>query len=81
MIAAGKGNMQVVEKFISAGANLDAVMSNGSTALIYAVGKGFVDVAKKLVRAGASMNLKDNEGWGLKDFARLSGVDLSELRK
>jgi hypothetical protein len=36
---------------------------------------------KKLVRAGASMNLKDNEGWGLKDFARLSGVDLSELRK
>jgi ankyrin repeat protein len=47
MIAAGKGNMQVVEKFISAGANLDAVMSNGSTALIYAVGKGFVDVAKK----------------------------------
>lgn len=81
MTAAGKGNILVVEKLISAGANLDAVMSNGSTALMYAVGKGFIDVAKKLVSAGASMYLKDNEGWGLEDFARLSGVDLSELRK
>jgi len=81
MTAAGKGNMLVVEKLISAGANLDEVMNNGSTALMYAIGKGFIDVAKKLVCAGASMHLKDNDGWGLEDFARLSGVDLLELRR
>ena len=77
--AAGKGDARVVEKLISAGVRLDATMDNGSSALMYAVAKGFADVAKKLVAAGAATNLRDKEGWGLEDFARISGMDLSWL--
>ena len=77
--AAGKGDRLVVDKLISVGANLDRTMDNGSSALMYAVAKGFLDIAKMLVAAGASTDLRDKEGWGIEDFARISGMDISLL--
>ena len=77
--AAGAGNLAVVTKLLQAGVHVDHPMRNCSTALMYAVAKGFDAVARVLVAAGASMDLHDDEGWGLADYARMSGLDIADL--
>src|SRR5437764_1317315 len=59
MIAAGRGSAQMVDKLLTAGADVHAVDSSmGASALHFAAQGGVVDVARMLLDAGAFVNLQ-----------------------
>lgn len=68
VIAAGRGNEDLVKALLKAGANVNATTSKtvssarGGTALIYAVRAGYKSIAKRLVDAGAKVNAETT--WG-----------------
>jgi uncharacterized protein len=54
--AAGAGDTAAVDQLIAAKAPLDAVNSEGETALLVAVQQDEIEIAKSLIAAGASIN-------------------------
>ncbi len=54
--AASQGNMKLVQKFISANANLNILDDMQHTPLMEAIGRGYPEVAKVLIDAGANPN-------------------------
>lgn len=62
ILAARKGNAEIVSILMNSGANVDMRSGNGGTALIIATQKGFTDIAIKLVSAGADVDAKAKNG-------------------
>lgn len=64
--AARRGDDEVAEALVNAGANLDAVDSSGSTALHYLShsqpGKSDIRIAKMLIERGAKRDIRNNAG-------------------
>ncbi len=59
MLAAGRGSVQMVDKLLTAGADVHALDSSmGASALHFAAQSGVVDVAGMLLDAGAFINLQ-----------------------
>jgi ankyrin repeat protein len=58
----GRGDLDALELFLSAGMDVDARDYIGQTALVEAVGLGNTDVALRLVELGADVNARDGEG-------------------
>src|SRR5438105_3268388 len=59
MLAAGRGCVQMVDKLLTAGADVHAIDSSmGASALHFAAQGGVVDVAGLLLDAGAFINLQ-----------------------
>lgn len=71
------GNLEVVKLLISYGANLNATLEDGTTALMKAVQQNRIPVVIELLNAGAEVGLKDNRGWDALKFAEVKG--LSEI--
>jgi ankyrin repeat protein len=59
MLAAQKGHLDVVERLLKAGAEVDATGASGTTSLMWAAFTGHDDVARALLAAGADPNAAD----------------------
>ena len=74
MMAASKGNLAMVEKLLSKGAEVNARTEDGTTALIYAASGGHLAVVQKLLTAGADIHARNAEQGAL-------GASLIQERK
>ncbi|KAJ2987304.1 hypothetical protein NUW58_g4580 [Xylaria curta] len=54
--AAGRGQLQIVERLLTAGADVNAIDANGRTALYAAAAKGQLEVIERLFTAKADVN-------------------------
>lgn len=66
----------VVSLLIRAGANVDAVTDDNSTALYFAVNQCFPEIAEILIAAGANVNLANNQGFSPLYSAVVCGRDV-----
>ncbi|MFY9610697.1 MAG: ankyrin repeat domain-containing protein [Blastocatellia bacterium] len=62
-LAALKGNTDLLNKLLEAGADPDACDSHGRTPLIEAAFGGHVGAVSALLEAGADPNARDADGW------------------
>ena len=91
--AAGLGNIEAVNQYLAAGADVNAKDSAGGTALHGAVFRGSKEVAELLISNGADVNAKDKYGrtplheaayWDHKEIVELlitKGADVNAKRK
>jgi ankyrin repeat protein len=63
--ACKKGNIELVQKLINAGVDVNARDNNGYPALMRAASFGHTEIAKLLIAAGADVNASDNNGNGI----------------
>ena len=61
-LAASRGQISAVARYLSAGARVDEANQNGATPLIVACEYGHVEVVRALLSAGARVDLLDVEG-------------------
>jgi ankyrin repeat protein len=61
--AAKSGDLSAVKSFIAGGADVNAKVNNGLTALMLASQQGNKEVVELLLAKGADVNAKNNEGW------------------
>lgn len=79
--AANRGDFKVVETLLrSRGVNVNAVNSDGRTALMLAAAKGHVEIVKLLLDARANVDVVDFKGQTALDFAANPAV-VNELKK
>jgi ankyrin repeat protein len=91
--AAGLGNIEAVNQYLAAGADVNAKDSAGGTALHGAVFRGSKEVAELLISNGVDVNAKDKYGrtplheaayWDHKEIVELlitKGADVNAKRK
>ena len=60
--AAEAGNIEAVKQHLAAGADVNAKLDRGYTALHYAAHEGHKEIAQLLIAAGADVNAKDDDG-------------------
>jgi len=72
MIGAWEGNIPMMELFVSRGADINKVNSNGEQALLHAAWKGRLEAVRWLVERGASLNRQGKE-WAALHYAAFSG--------
>ena len=58
--AAEAGKLEMVEKLLGSGVNVNEQADDQSTALHHAAQEGHVEVARRLIEAGADINAKDD---------------------
>ena len=63
MFASHFGNLKIVKKLITAGAEIDATDKDGNTALLIAAKLGYDKVVGFLIESNADINVQDNLGW------------------
>lgn len=73
ILASNKGCVQIVEKLIEAGADVNAKNRNGWTALMGASSNGHLNIATLLVTARADVNAKHSYGWTALKLASQKG--------
>jgi len=61
--ACSKGDLTLVKKILSEGANINAIDSSGRTALLEAAWSGHNDIVKFLIEKGADINTCDSTGY------------------
>jgi ankyrin repeat protein len=61
--AVNTNNLELVNKFIKEGKNVDLQDNNGWTALIWASWNGLTQCADALIKVGANINLQSKGGW------------------
>ncbi len=80
IIAASRGQYEMVKRLIAKNANLDISDTNGTTALMFAITNRHTNVARELIDKGANINLRRNDGVSAfmiaVDFNNLELVDL-----
>ena len=72
MIGAWEGNIPMMELFVSRGADINKVNSNGEQALLHAAWKGKLDAVRWLVERGARLN-RQGKQWGALHYAAFGG--------
>ncbi|CAE7364411.1 Ehmt1, partial [Symbiodinium sp. CCMP2456] len=63
MVASGNGHVDVVRLLLEAGAEMEALAADGSTALMWAALEGHDSVVRLLLEARAEMDVRDRGGW------------------
>lgn len=63
VLAAGQNTVDVIEKYLAEGANVNKRSSAGELALVNAAPFNSMDVLTVLLNAGANVNLKDSSGY------------------
>jgi len=63
IIAAGNGNLNLMNALISRGATIEARNNAGDTALMLAAANGQTDAVRFLLGKGANINSANSEGW------------------
>ena len=80
-----QGTLQTITTLVEAGADINAIDENGSTALHYAVDKGFDSVLEYLAQNGVVLDAKDNRDRTALDLVsgrRLTGnVDAAPITR
>lgn len=71
MIAASRGDTGEARRLIEAGAEVNAADIFGNTALLYAARGGHADVVQLLLRNGADIRIKNKQGDGCLDAAKI----------
>ncbi len=71
--AASRGNLPEVKKLVEQGADINAKLNNGKTALYYATERRKWNVVRWLVEHGADVNAKRNDGWTVLHIAAGNG--------
>jgi len=71
MDAALVGSPELLDLFLSAGADVDAVSKDGQTALIVAVGRNDAETVRKLLAHGADPDIADKLGLSARKYAAL----------
>lgn len=71
--AAADGNMFKVDKLLAAGADVNARMPDGATALMGAVYYGYPQTSRLLMERGADVNARTNEGVTALHYAAQQG--------
>jgi ankyrin repeat protein len=61
-VAAQKGHESIIDKLIGAGADVNVVDEDGTTALMHAGFQGHESIIDKLIGAGADVNVADDDG-------------------
>ena len=80
IVAAGKGDKDVVEMLINAGVNVEAKDGNDTTALILAADRGHTDVVRMLIDKGANVEAKAGNGDSALKFAAKGGhIDIVRM--
>jgi len=79
--AAGLGNIEAVNQYLAAGADVNAKDSAGETALHGAVFRGSKEVAELLISNGADVNAKTKRGETPLDQAKRHPETAALLRK
>jgi tetratricopeptide (TPR) repeat protein len=72
MIGAWEGNIPMMELFVSRGADINKVNSNGEQALLHAAWKGKLEAVRWLVERGASLN-RQGKQWAALHYAAFGG--------
>lgn len=72
-MAALRGDLDEVRRYIAAGGDLNGRDTFGSTPLIIAITFGRTDVGKALIDAGADLKLRNKQGWTPLHIAALFG--------
>lgn len=73
VVAISKGEVEVVQKMIKYGANVNEKV-NGMTPLMYAARYNQVEIMEMLVEAGADVNEKCKKGFTAMKYAELSNA-------
>jgi ankyrin repeat protein len=82
LIAASKGNNQVVETFLLIGADINTKDEFGKTPLIIAAEGGHINIIKTLLSNAAKINERDKNGWTALRAARNKGnTEVIEILK
>ena len=63
IIAACKGQIEMVQILLDSGADINRASRLGSTPLWHSAGRGHEDVVKTLIDRGADLNKADKYGW------------------
>ena len=80
MDAVWRKNFQITDFFISKGADLNLISSDGQPILVLAVGNGDAKIVDLLLKNGANPDLKDSMGMSARTYASLfKRGDLVEL--
>ena len=72
MIGAWEGNIPMMELFVSRGADINKVNSNGEQALLHAAWKGKLEAVRWLVEHGARLNRQGRQ-WAALHYAAFGG--------
>ena len=62
MLASQAGHVDLVEKLIEAGANMNIQSNSADTALIFATKENKINCVKKLTELGANVNIRGGDG-------------------
>jgi len=78
--AARAGHIEAVKQHLAAGADVNAKLDRGYTALHYAAHEGHKEIAQLLIAAGADVNAKDDDGHAPLTQAAIDGHnEIAEL--
>ena len=78
--AAFEGRLEILERLIAAGAELEAVAPNKSDALMLAARNGHIAVVRRLLAAGVSLDRRNEAGFNAEEWATSNGnTDIAEL--
>ncbi len=72
MIASWEGNIEMMELFVSRGANVNRTTVNGEQALLFAAWRGHLEAARWLLARGAQLNRRGLE-WSALHYAVFAG--------
>ncbi|WP_257288170.1 ankyrin repeat domain-containing protein [Endozoicomonas sp. SESOKO2] len=72
-LACLRGNLDQVEKSLAEGVNVNAVIYDDFTALIFASGNGHKDIVERLIDAGADVNARSTDGFSSLFAAAVKG--------
>jgi uncharacterized protein len=62
ILAASKGDLELLNNALTQGADINAAIPDGTTALMIAVEKGYEDCVETLIARGADLNVKRTDG-------------------
>jgi len=72
-LACKEGNLELIQRLLAAGADINATTKDGCTPLLYAALLGHVEVVQFLLAAGADINATDKDGSTSLLYAASSG--------
>jgi ankyrin repeat protein len=80
MVAAYRGNKEIVELLVGRGAPIDAQDKDGCTALMRAAWQGHTEVVGLLINQGAAVNIQDQSGEdALMNAAQRERIDIVKM--